>query len=151
IEPRSGALVAEQLIFSGGRVWASVRQARAGLRAQEAEEAGVRAALAADIADAYLGALNTTRALAFHEANLEALSTLAAQARLRLEAGAIPRSDLAQAEARRAAAQAALAQARANAEAARSRFLRVTGMPAESLAPVETPPATPASRDDAIA
>lgn len=150
IEPRSAMIGAEQLIFSGGRVSAAIRQARSGLRAREAEFAGIRAAMIADIAEAYLGALNSRRALAFHAANLTALSTLADQARLRFEAGEIPRSEVSQAEARRAIAEAMMAQARADDEAARSRFFRVTGLVAEELAAVAGPPSTTASREEAI-
>lgn len=56
--------------------------------------AGVRGALVADIAEAYLDAPNSRRALDFHAANLAAISALAAQAHLRFEAGEIPRSGI---------------------------------------------------------
>ena len=151
IEPRSGVIAAEQLVFAGGRVWAGVRQARASRDASEAETAGVRAALSADVAESYLGLLTSRRALALREANLEALSTLAEHAQLRFEAGDIARSDLAQAQARRAGAQAALAMARAEQAGAISRFRRVVGIEPGVLAPVEAPPETPGSRENAIA
>jgi outer membrane protein len=150
IEPRSGVIAAEQLIFSGGRVWAGMRQARAGRDASIAERDGVRASLAADAAEAYLGLLTSRRALRLRASNLSVLSTLAEHAQLRFEAGDIPRSDLAQAQARRAAAQAALAQARADEAGASSRFRRVIGVEPGDLHAVDAPPATPASREQAI-
>ena len=151
IEPRSGVVAAEQLLFAGGRVWASTRQARAGRDASEAERDGVRGALAADVADAYLSLLTSQRALELRAANLSAVSTLAAQAQLRFEAGDIPRSDLAQAQARQAAAQAALIQAHADEAGGVSRFRRVVGLDPDSLSPVATAPSTPLTREDAIA
>lgn len=151
INPRSGVVAAEQLLFAGGRVWASVRQARAGREASEAERDGVRTALIADVADAYLGVTTSRRALALRTSNLAALTTLAGQAQSRFEAGNIARSDLAQAEARRAGAQAALAQARADEAGAVARFRRVIGVEPEVLVAVDTPPETPATRDEALA
>jgi TolC family type I secretion outer membrane protein len=150
IQPRSGAITAEQLLFAGGRTWAAERQARAGRDASEAERDGVRAALAADVADAYLGVLTAARALELRAANVSALTTLAEHAQLRFEAGDIPRSELAQALARRAAAQAGLAQARADEAAARSRFRRVIGVDPGELIAVTDPPATPGDRESAI-
>ncbi|MFN3463513.1 MAG: TolC family outer membrane protein [Terricaulis sp.] len=150
IEPRSGIIAAEQLIFSGGRAIAGVRQARAGRDASMAERNGVRAALAADVAEAYLGVVASRRAVRLREANLDALSTLAAQAQLWFEAGEIPRSDLAQAQARHAAARAAVAQARADDAAAASRFRRIIGVEPGELDAITPPPPTPASLDEAI-
>lgn len=151
IQPRSGVIAAEQLLFAGGRTWAAERQARAGRDASRAERDGVRAALAADVADAYLALQTATRALALRTANLTALTTLAEHAQLRFDAGDIPRSDLAQALARRAAAQAGLAQARADEAAARSRFRRVIGVDPGELSAVTEIPTTPPNRDSAIA
>ncbi len=150
IEPRSGVLAAEQLIFSGGRALAGMRQARAGRDASIAERNGARAALAADVAEAYLGVVASRRAARLRAANLAALSTLAEQAQLRFEAGDIPRSDLAQAQARHAAARAAMAQARADDAAAASRFRRIIGVEPGELAATTPPPTTPTSLDEAI-
>lgn len=151
INPRSGVVAAEQLLFAGGRVWASVRQARAGREASEAERDGVRAALVADVADAYLGLTTSRRALALRTSNLAALTILAEQAQTRFEAGDIARSDLAQAQARRAGAQAALAQARADEAGAIARFRRVIGIEPGVLVAVDAPPPTPATREEALA
>ena len=104
IEPRSGVIAAEQLIFSGGRAIAGARQARAGRDATIAERNGVRGALIADAAEAYLGVLSSRRAVQLRSANLAALTRLADQAQLRFDAGDIPRSELAQAQARRGTA-----------------------------------------------
>jgi TolC family type I secretion outer membrane protein len=150
IEPRSGIIAAEQLIFSGGRAIAGMRQARAGRDATIAERIGVRAALSADVAEAYLGVVSSRRAVRLRTANLAALSRLAEQAQLRFEAGDIARSALAQAQARRAAAQAAIAQARADDAAAASRFRRIVGVDPGELDTVAPAPATPASLEAAI-
>jgi TolC family type I secretion outer membrane protein len=151
INPRSGMVAAEQLLFAGGRVWAGVRQARAGRDASEAERDGVRAALIADAAESYLGLTTSRRALALRMSNLAALTSLAEQAQARFDAGDIPRSDLAQAQARRAGAQAALAHARADEAGAIARFRRVIGVEPDALDDVAAPPATPATREEAIA
>lgn len=150
IEPRSGAIAAEQLIFSGGRAIAGMRQARAGRDASVAERNGVRGALAADVAEAYLGVVASRRALELRTANLAAVTRLAEHAQLRFDTGDIPRSDLAQAQARRASAQAAMAQARADSAAAVSRFRRIIGVDPGDLDAVTSPPETPAHLDVAI-
>ncbi len=151
INPRSGMVSAEQLLFAGGRVWASVRQARAGREASEAERDGMRAALIADVAEAYLGLTTSRRALALRTSTLASLTTLADQSQARFDAGEIARSELAQALARRAGAQAALAQARADEASAVARFRRVIGVEPGVLAPVDAAPETPPTREDAIA
>ncbi len=150
IEPRSGVIAAEQLIFSGGRAIAGARQARAGRDATIAERNGVRGALIADAAEAYLGVLSSRRAVQLRSANLAALTRLADQAQLRFDAGDIPRSELAQAQARRAAALAAMAQARADDAAAVSRFRRIIGIEPGDLHAVTTPPETPLALEEAI-
>ncbi|MBN8606709.1 MAG: TolC family outer membrane protein [Caulobacterales bacterium] len=151
INPRSGIVAAEQLLFAGGRVWAAERQARAGREASEAERDSVRAALIADVADAYLGLAVSRRALTLRTSNLAALTTLAEHAQSRFDAGDIARSDLAQAQARRAGAQAALAQARADEAGAVARFRRVIGIEPSALVAADTPPTTPATREEALA
>lgn len=151
INPRSSMVSAEQILFAGGRVWAGVRQARAGRDASEAERDGVRAALIADVAEAYLGLTTSRRALALRTSTLASLTTLADQSQARFDAGEIARSELAQALARRAGAQAALAQARADEASAVARFRRVIGVEPGVLAPVDAAPETPPTREDAIA
>ncbi len=150
VEPRSGQISAEQLVFSGGRVWASVRQGRESLRGQKWQFAGARTALAADVADAYMSVLVAHRGVALRESNLRALSTLAEHAKLRFEVGEIPKSDLSQAQARRASAQASLARARADLSAARANYVRIVGIEPGALAPVSDMPKTPATLDEAL-
>lgn len=150
IEPRSGVISAEQLIFSGGRAIAGVRQARAGRDATIAERNGVRSALTADVAEAYLAVVSSRRAVQLRGANLAALSRLAEHAQLRFDTGDIPRSELAQAQARRAGAQAAMAQARAEAAAAASRFRRIVGVEPGELDAAAAPPETQIYLDEAI-
>ncbi len=150
IEPRSGVISAEQLIFSGGRAIAGVSQARAGRDATIAERNGVRSALTADVAEAYLAVVSSRRAVQLRGANLAALSRLAEHAQLRFDTGDIPRSELAQAQARRAGAQAAMAQARAEAAAAASRFRRIVGVEPGELDAAAAPPETPIYLDEAI-
>lgn len=150
IEPRSGVISAEQLIFSGGRAIAGARQARAGRDATIAERNGVRAALTADVAEAYLAVVSSRRAVQLRSANLAALTRVAEHAQLRFDTGDIPRSELAQAQARRASAQAAMAQARADAAAAASRFRRIVGVEPGELDAAAAPPETPADLDAAI-
>jgi outer membrane protein len=150
IEPRSGVISAEQLIFSGGRAIAGARQARAGRDATIAEREGVRGALTADVAEAYLAVVSSRRAVQLRSANLAALTRLAEHAQLRFDTGDIPRSELAQAQARRANAQAAMAQARADAAAAASRFRRIVGVEPGELDAAATPPETAINVDEAI-
>ena len=150
IEPRSSAISAEQLIFSGGRAIAGVRQARAGRDATIAERNGIRAALTADVAETYLAVVSSRRAVQLRRANLDALTQLAEHEQLRFDTGDIPRSQLAQAQARRANAQAALALARAEAAAAASRFRRIVGVEPGELDAAATPPETPTGLEEAI-
>ncbi len=73
------------------------------------------------------------------------------QAGLRFRGGEIPRTDVAQAQARLAAARADLARARGDVARARAHFASVVGSAPDGLEPLPSPPRTPASLDEAIA
>ena len=151
LEPRSVALSAEQLVFSGGRAVAGWSQGRANLRAEKSNAAAARAALAADVADAYLGVFTAQRGVAFRIANHKALEKLALNSKLRFEAGEAPKSEVAQAEARRAGAEAELARARADLASAQSGFRRIVGVDPANLTPVDATPPVPETLDEALA
>ena len=136
VEPRSAQVELRQPLFAGGGVVAGIAQARQTREAAEAAATATRLRISAAAADAY-GAVLTNRLLRQQgERYAAATREIARTAALRFEAGEIPRSDLAQAQAREAQGQALLAQAVAQHSAAEARFQEVIGELPDELAPL---------------
>lgn len=150
VEPRSAQASAEQLLFAGGRVAASIRSAREDLKSNEFLVGDYRARLAAAVARAYVSVTVAESAVRLREANLAALSELKKQTDARFNAGEVARSDVALAEARTAAAEAGLARARAEFSGATYSFERIVGAKPETLSVAENHPPVPASFEEAL-
>ena len=151
VSPRGAALELRQPIFTGGAVSAAVTRAREGRDAALAQVGGARSLLAAQAAEAYAAVLSAEEILRLHEAQVRQTGEIERQAGLRFRGGEIPRTDVAQAQARLAAARADLARARGDVARARAHFASVVGSAPDGLEPLPSPPRTPASLDEAIA
>jgi outer membrane protein len=151
VEPYSARLTAEQLLFAGGRVNASIKSAQSAHLSADELRRDVEARLIADVAEVYLDVVVTEAAVTQREANLAALAELRRQTEARFQSGEVPRSDVALAEARLAGAEAELARARGDRQARQYAFERVIGVAPQKLsAAVEAPP-VPAALDEALA
>ena len=149
VVPLSVQAAAEMPLFTGGRLASAAAQAGAGRDAARHGVQQIRQEVILRAVGAYVEVLSARKVEARFRQFAAALATTARQAALRFEVGEIAASEMAQARARAAEAEAGLAQAegrRINAEAA---FERLTALPAGELAPLPTAPAVPASLEEA--
>ena len=150
VTPRAAQLSIEQPLFMGGRVGGAIAQAKAGNEAARAGEAITRSQIAVATVQAYGDVLTTRRMVGLYEQMTAQMEEIRRQARLRFKAGESPSTDIAQAEARLAEAQAALEQARGFVASADARFANVTGLAPQGLQPLPASPALPGSLDEAL-
>ena len=150
VTPRAAQVTVEQPLFTGGRVSAGIAQARAGDEAAKARENMTRSQTIAAVAQAYGDVLTGRELVALHSELVAQMQEIARQAQLRYKAGESPRTDISQAAARLAEAEAALAAAQGHAIAANARFTNLTGLTPDDLAPLPANPALPAALDEAL-
>lgn len=151
VSPRAAAMELRQPLFAGGAVSAAIDRARAGRDAALAQVAGDKALLAARAAEAYVAVLSAQEILRLNDAQVAQMDEISRQAELRFKGGETARTDLAQAQARLAAARAALARAQGDVARSRAHFVSVVGAEPEGLEPLAAPPLTPTSLDEAMA
>jgi TolC family type I secretion outer membrane protein len=151
VSPRAAALELRQPLFSGGAVSAAVERAREGRDASLAQVGGARALLAVQAAEAYVAVLSAREILTLNEAQLRQMDEIARQAEFRFEGGETARTDLAQAQARRAAARADLARARGDVARSHAHFVSVVGVEPAGLEALPAPPPVLGSLDEALA
>jgi outer membrane protein len=151
VTPRAAQVGIEQPLFAGGRISGARNAARASAEAAQAGLVGRRAALRADVATSFGGVLAANAGLKAAQDLVNAVEIAAAQAQLRFKAGEVPSTDVSQAEARLAEAQAVLANAIAQRETMHARFNRLTGLSADSLAALPANPPLPTTLDEALA
>lgn len=140
----------EMPLWAGGRTGAAIDQAKGGLGIAKLQAAQVRLETIVNAVAAYAEVLAARQIETRFERTAAELAETERQANLRFGVGEIPKSELAQARARRAEADAGLAQAHGRKVSAEARFMRVTGKAPGELAPLPPPPAVPASLDEAI-
>lgn len=150
VTPRAALATIEQPLFAGGRVNAARAAAVAGQAGAEASLAHTRARLAADVATAYAAILTAGHEVDLRRAQLAQMAEIERQASLRYKAGEAPSTDLSQARARRAEAEAGLAAATGEKAGAIAHFAALTGLEADALQPLPPPPAQPPTREAAI-
>jgi outer membrane protein len=149
--PRMGTVAIEQPLWTGGRIAAGRAQAEAGLDAAEARGRATRARLSADVAGAYAAAVTAAREVTLRERQLAEMREIERQAGLRFRAGEAASTDVSQAAARRAEAEAGLVGAMATQAAARAQLEALVGSDPGTLQPLPPPPAVPQSREAAVA
>lgn len=151
LTPRSAALSIRQPLFAGGAIDASIAQARAGDDAARSAIDSARLKLIADVAGAFVGVQTATKALELRQRQVEELSLVLDQSRLRFADGESPRTDVDQAQARLSASKAGLAEAQGGLVEARARYRILVGEEPDGLEPVAEVPAAPATLEDAVA
>ena len=151
VSPRGAALELRQPLFAGGAITAAIDRAREGRDAALAQAAGAKALLSAQVAEAYVTVVSAGQLLVVQEDEARRLDQIARQAELKFKDGAIPVSELDQARARFAGAQAEMARTTGAAARARAHFAEVVGAEPDTLEPLSAPPPTPATLDEAMA
>lgn len=137
-------------LYAGGRIAAGIDQSRSGADIARLQTEQARLQVIVGAVAGYAEVL-TARKLEARYGQLQAeLTETERQARLRFQAGEIPSSDVAQARARLAQAEAGLAQAQGRRISAEAAYERLTGKPAGALAPLPALPPLPPTLADAL-
>lgn len=150
VSPLAVQATAEMPIYAGGRVSSAIDQARSGADMARfgAEQARLQTIVLA--VSTYTEVLTARKLEARYNALAIALAETERQAGLRYRTGEIASSELAQARARKAEADAGLAQAQGRRISAEAAYQRLVGKPAGDLAPLPQLPATPPRLDEAM-
>lgn len=150
VTPRAAQITIEQPLFTGGRVGAGIAQAKAGGEAARAGESLTRSQVRLATVEAYAAVLTARRMVMLYEQMTAQMTEMQRHARLRFDAGESPRTDVAQAAARLAEAEAALEAARGLHVSAAARFANLTGLTPRGLQPLPVSPALPDTLDAAL-
>jgi outer membrane protein len=143
-------LEARQSIYSGGSLTAQREQARAGVDAAEADLRDAEQELLLSVITAYVDVRRGEAEVQIRETNVSSLGQQVQAARDRFDVGEVTRTDVAQAEARRAGSEADLAAGRAELSTARATYEQVVGRIPVQLAPVPNAPPLPATLEEAL-
>ncbi len=147
----TAGLEARQTIYAGGALAAQRREAKAGVGAAEAQLTGYEQQLVLDVATAFLDVRRAEAEVDIRETSVGELKQQVQAASDRFDVGAVTRTDVAQAQARRASFESSLAAAQARLEGVRANFERLVGRPPVQLAEPPPAPPIPATLDEAIA
>lgn len=150
VTPLALQAAAEMPLYAGGRISAAIDQARRGADMARfgAEQARLQTIVLA--VSTYTEVLTSRKLEASYGQLVSDLVETERQAGLRFRAGEIASSELAQARARKAGADAGLAQAQGRRASAEAAYQRLTGKPAGDLAPLPDVPRIPPSLDHAL-
>jgi outer membrane protein len=147
----TGGVVLRQSIWEGGRIRAGISAAEARIEASRLELAALEQGLITDTVTAYADVLRTQEIVKLNQGQVRVLEQELAASRDRFEVGDVTRTDVAQSEARLAAARANLIAANGNAVFARAAYQRLVGRLPGALAPLPPLPPLPESEPQALA
>lgn len=151
VTPLALQATAEMPVYAGGRISSAVDQARGGAEAARfgAEQARLQTIVLA--VGTYAEVLTSRKLEARFGRLVTQLTETERQAALRFRSGEIASSDLSQARARKAEADADLARAQGRRASAEAAYQRLTGKAADDLAPLPDLPTVPPTLDEALA
>ncbi|WP_372422657.1 TolC family outer membrane protein [Salinarimonas chemoclinalis] len=139
LTPRGIGLQIDQSIYNGGRTAASVRQAESQVfAARQNLEASVQDVLFQAV-QAYMNVLRDTAILNLQTNNLDVLGEQLRQTQDRFDVGEVTRTDVAQSEARVAAARSQAILGEANLRSSIAVYRRIVGVDPRSLQPGSVP------------
>lgn len=143
VERNSGgaSISASQPIWTGGRAKSAVEASEADILAGRENLRRVEMTVLQTVITAYVDVRRDMQSLAIRQENVAVLQRALEEAQARFDVGEITRTDVAQAEARLSAAQAALAQAQAQLSISRANYAAAVGQNPTDLAP--EPPIAP--------
>lgn len=133
VHPKGYAVNLTQPIFRGFRTLNGVREAEATVRAGRETLRLVEQSVLLEAVTAYMDVVRDQAIVRLREGNVNVLSRELKATQDRFSVGEVTRTDVAQAEARRAAAVSALDLARSNLKTSRASFERVVGHPPSGL------------------
>jgi outer membrane protein len=148
--PKGYGVTATQPIFSGFRTLNAVRAAEATVRAGRENLRIIEQSVLLEAVTAYMDVVRDQAILRLRENNVNVLTRELRATQDRFSVGEVTRTDVAQAEARRAGAVSALDLARANLQTSRATYERVIGHPPSNLVEPSGTRGLPSSANDAI-
>ena len=132
-QPAGWTVFGEQNIFRGFRTYNAVNRAEADVRAEREIYRDVERNILLEAVTAYMDVVRDIEVVRLAENNVNVLSRELKATQDRFSVGEVTRTDVAQAEARRADAVSDLESARANLRTSRGAFLQVIGNPPNDL------------------
>ena len=146
---QSMTLSAGQTLYDGGAAIAGIESARAGVEVARAQLSATEQTVLLDAVTAYSDVRRDTQFLALAENNVLVIERELQAARDRFEVGEATRTDVAQAEARLAAARSNLIASEGALARSIDAYSAATSKPVTGLAPPPGLPALPAIEDEA--
>lgn len=137
--PSGFNLNATQQIFTGFRTVNTVKEAEANVRAGRETLRAQEQTVLQEAVTAYMDVVRDQALIRLREANVNFLSRELKATQDRFAVGEVTRTDVAQAESRRASGVSALDLARANLQSSRATYERVVGRPPSNLAEPRVP------------
>lgn len=131
--PRSYSVSLNQPIFRGFRTINAVEGAKAGVEAAREDLRDTAQQVLLDAVTQYMNVLRDQSIVRLRQNNVEFLTEQLQATRDRFEVGEVTKTDVAQAQARRAEAVSALNLAKANLKTSRAAYERVIGFPPRNL------------------
>lgn len=151
LHPRGYGVTLSQPIFSGFRTLNAVRAAEANVRAARETLRAVEQTVLLAAATAYVDVVRDQAIVRLNENNVNVLTNQLRASQDQFSVGEVTRTDVAQAEARRAGATSNLEVARANLKSSRATYERIVGSaPGRLTEPAEPRKSLPRSVDEAI-
>ncbi|MEM1288460.1 MAG: TolC family outer membrane protein [Pseudomonadota bacterium] len=149
--PTTLGISVTQPLFRGFRTQNAVAQAEAGVAASRASLRNTEQNIFVSAAEAYMDVLADRSILVLRERNVEFLQEQVRAAEARFEVGEGTRTDVAQANARRAFALAQVSAARASLTSSNAAYRQVIGVqPGNLVMPEPTPRGTPGNLQNAL-
>jgi outer membrane protein len=150
--PRGWSVTGTQPVFDGFQTLNAVRAAEAQVRGGRATLRAVETQVLLDAVTAYIDVVRDQAIVRLQENNVVVLTRELKATQDRFAVGEVTRTDVAQAQARRAAAVSQLDSARGNLKISRATYERVIGHPPSNLEIPPTPEALlPKTLQDAVA
>ncbi|MGH8369524.1 MAG: TolC family outer membrane protein [Gammaproteobacteria bacterium] len=150
LNTRSLGLEVDQALYSGGKIDASVEAAKHNMSAQQAGMHATEESVLLDAARAYMDVVQDQAVLELEQSNQNVLQQALDAAQASFNNGEVTHTDVDQAKARLAGAQAALIQAKGALASAQADYEQVVGRPPVSLNTPVPLSGLPASEADVL-
>ena len=133
--PRGVSAVLTQILFASGKVEATIAAAERGVFAARSTLANVEQKTLVDAATSYMDVMRDTSVLELRRSNLGVLREQLRQTQDRFSVGEVTRTDVAQVEARLAAAQADMATAEGTLKTSMAKYRQIVGDEPKQMSP----------------
>lgn len=150
LNTKTAGVVITQPLYTGGQVSASVDAAKSAQSSQRATLDAEEERVFLEVASVYSDVVRDQAVLKLQQNNLDVLKKQLSATQAQFQNGEVTHTDVAQAEARVAGAQAAVIQAQGTWKASRAAYVRVVGMAPGSLEQATIPEPLPSSEAETV-